>query len=76
MLFFVVVASYSLKDIYFRVYLSVLRLVALHYLVAAWVLTCVIYAVAAAVGLLQTLSTSFRVHCTQIILLLDAMYIA
>jgi hypothetical protein len=44
MLFFTVVASYSMKYIYLRVYVSLLDLVALHSPTAAWGILCVIYA--------------------------------
>lgn len=39
MLSFIVVASHSLKDIYLTVYLSRLDIVALHFLIAMWVLS-------------------------------------
>jgi hypothetical protein len=41
MLFFTVVTSYALKDVYLKVYLSVLNLVALHSPIAAgWDIMC------------------------------------
>jgi hypothetical protein len=39
MLLFIVITNSSLKDIYLRIFLSLLDLVALHYLIAAWVLS-------------------------------------
>jgi hypothetical protein len=38
MVFFVVVSTYALEDIYLRVYLSILDLVALHFLILYFLL--------------------------------------